>query len=329
MAYELFLRANERLLRLNRWDTRTAIDMLESATQMDAKFTDAWARLAAACVLMAGNFEPGPHWILKAEKAMRRAVSLDRKNADAQMARGRILWTPAKKFQNRPALRALGEALSLNPGHQDAQVWRCLVLLHVGLLEQAKEGLTAVMTANPENVFALTFLGQIDIFAGRYNEAHDYYARALAIDPGSLWANYFAPTAALYSKRFDRVEDKIRNARRVAPDDPILASYEAILWGNRGEKRKTEQAIGRAMKGKSLFHTHHTWHHVASAYTLIGKPAPAVALLRRASAFGLPNYPAFRDDPFLAPLQNYQPFLRLMADLKREWSSYEREFGRQ
>ena len=328
MAYELFLRANERLSRLNRWDTRTAIDMFESAAQMDPKFTDAWARLAGACVIMAGNFEPGPHWILKADKAMRRALALDRKNADAQWARGRILWTPAKKFQNRPALRALGEALTLNPGHQDALVWKCLVLLHVGLFEEAKEGLTAAMAANPENMFALTFLGQIDIYAGRYDEAQDHYARTLAIDPGNLWANYFAPTAPLYSKKFDRVEDKIRNSRRVVPEDPILASYEAVLWGSRGEKRKTEQAIGRAMKGKSLFHTHHTWHHVAAAYTLIGKPAPAVALLRRASAFGLPNYPAFRDDPFFAPLHNYAPFLRLMADLKREWSTYQREFGR-
>ncbi|MHB8654962.1 MAG: protein kinase domain-containing protein [Terriglobia bacterium] len=328
MAYELFLRANERMSRLNRWDIRTAIDMFESAAQMDPKFTDAWARLAGACVIMAGNFEPGPRWILKADKAVQRAIALDRRNADAQWARGRILWTPAKKFQNRPALRALGEALTLNPGHQDALVWKCLVLLHVGLFDEAKEGLTTAMAANPENVFALTFLGQIDLYAGRYDAAQNHYARTLAIDPGSVWANYFAPAAPLYSKRFDRVEDKIRNARRVVAEDPILASYEAVLWGSRGEKRKSEQAIARAMMGKSLFHTHHTWHHVAAAYTLIGKPAPAVALLRRASAFGLPNYPAFRDDPFLAPLHNYAPFLRLMADLKREWSTYNREFGR-
>ena len=75
-------------------------------------------------------------------------------------------------------------------------------------------------------------------------------------------------------------------------------------------------------------HTHHTWHFVAAAYTVMGKPAQAFALLRKASAFGLPNYPAFRDDPYFAPLHNYPPFLRLMADLKREWNSYQREFGR-
>src|SRR5438270_783730 len=34
-AYQLFLRAAERLSRLNRWDTSTAVEMLESATKLD------------------------------------------------------------------------------------------------------------------------------------------------------------------------------------------------------------------------------------------------------------------------------------------------------
>jgi serine/threonine protein kinase/tetratricopeptide (TPR) repeat protein len=328
VAYELYLRACERMSRLNRWDTRTAIDMLESATQMDSKFADAWARLAGACVIMAGNFEPGPHWIIKAEKAMRRALALDRKNANAQWARGRILWTPAKKFQNRAALRALGEALKLSPGHQDALVWKCLILLHVGLLEEAKQGLDEAMAANPENSFALTFLAQTSYYMGKYDDAEGYFAQALARDPASIWTNVFLPALPLFTNRLDRVEERIRTANRAVPGDPILASYEAILWAKRGEKRRAEQAIVRALKGKSLFHTHHTWHYVADAYTLIGKPARAVALLRKASAFGLPNYPAFRDDPFLAPLHNYSPFLALLEDLKREWTSYRQEFSR-
>lgn len=327
VAYELFLRASERMSRLNRWDTRTAIDMLESATFMDSNFTDAWARLAGACVIMAGNFEPGPHWILKAEKAMRRAIALDRNNATAQWARGRILWTPARKFQNRPALRALGEALKLNPGHVDALVWKCLVLTHVGLLEEAKEGLTVAMAVDPENTFALTFLGQTAFYMKQYDEAQGYYARAMALDSASVWTNVFLPAVPLYTNRLDRVEDQIRIASRAVPGDPILSSYEAILWGLRGEKRKAELAIRRAMKGKSFLHTHHTWHYLANAYTLIGKPAEAVAQLRKASAFGLPNYPAFRDDPFFVPLRTYAPFLRLMAGLKREWNSYQREFS--
>lgn len=328
MAYELFLRANERLSRQNKWDVRTAIEMLESATKFDPRFTDAWARLAGACVIMAGNWEPGPRRILQAEKAVKRALALDRNNANAQWARGRILWTPARKFQNRQAMRALGDALRLSPGHQDAQVWKCLVLLHVGLFEEAKEGLISATVANPDNVFAITFLGQVAVYMGRPEEAEEHFSRALGIDPASLWTNLFSPTVPIYSKRWAQVEEKIRSSRSAGQDDPILSSYEALLWAHRGEKRKTEQSIRRSLTGKSLFHTHHTWHYAAGAYAEIGKPKDAIALLRRAANFGLPNYPAFRDDPFFSPLHSQPQFLRLMADLKREWINYQREFGR-
>src|SRR4029453_15159216 len=58
-AYELYLRSAERLSRFNRWDTRTAIDMLEDATRLDPRFADAWARLAQACASIHPSFPPG------------------------------------------------------------------------------------------------------------------------------------------------------------------------------------------------------------------------------------------------------------------------------
>ena len=52
IAYELYLRAADRLFRLNSWDNRAAIDMLENATKLDPKFADSWARLAEALMLV-------------------------------------------------------------------------------------------------------------------------------------------------------------------------------------------------------------------------------------------------------------------------------------
>jgi hypothetical protein len=69
------------------------------------------------------------------------------------------------------------------------------------------------------------------------------------------------------------------------------------------------------------------WHTAAVAYALIDKPSRAIALLRRAGAQGLPNYPAFRDDLLLKSLHTQKAFRSLLANLKREWESYRREFG--
>lgn len=91
-AYELFLRAVERLSRVNKWDMRTAIEMLEDATRLDPRFGEAWARLAEACVFMAATFDPTPKWYKRGELAMRRALALDPTNAQGALcARPRTL----------------------------------------------------------------------------------------------------------------------------------------------------------------------------------------------------------------------------------------------
>jgi len=328
-AYELFLRAVERLSRVNKWDTRTAIEMLEDATRLDPKFTDAWARLAGACVFMAGTFDPTPQWYQRGEHAMRRALALNPDDSEALCARGRILWTPLKGYKNRQALLNLSESLKRNPGYHPSLVWRSLILLHCGAHEEAIEGLQEALASNPDDGFALTFLGQVYLFNGDYAEAKRYLQRALSLDPSSLWANLYSPMVALYGPNPESVVGTLRAAQQVVPGDGLLTSWEGLLWAKRGEPRKAKQWIEKALKvGKSFLHTHHMWHTAAATYATIGMPVQAVRLLEKAGCAGLPNYPLFRDDPHFLPLQKYPPFLRLLAKLKKGTEAYRREFGR-
>ena len=327
-AYELFLRALERMRHNNRWDVRIAIEMFENATVIDPHFADAWAGLAEACVLMGGNFEPGPKWIARAEKAVRRALTLDRNNVEAYVARGRLIWTPAKNFQHRAALRALGQALERRPRHDQALSWQGLVLMHIGLQSRAKEYLTTALAVCPDNTFTLTMLGTNALYEGQYDEARDWHSRALSIDRASLWANLLSPAAPLYAGQLEKAADAIRSAAQVLPKDPLLSSYEALLCAKRGERRKAEQLIQKATQGGgSLLHTHHMMHTVAAAYGVLGKPQPALTWLRKASSNGLPLYPVYRDDPHFECMRRQPQFLRFMANLKKQWTSYQRDFG--
>jgi TolB-like protein/predicted Zn-dependent protease/predicted Ser/Thr protein kinase len=327
-AYELFLRAADRLARLNRWDTRTAIEMLERAVLLDPKFPDAWARLAEACVLIGSTQEPHPRWLKRASEAIRKALALDRHNAEAHCARGRLLWTPAQKFQNRPALRALREALHINPGCHAARIWQCLILLHLGLHEEARAGLMEALAAQPDDAFTLVFIGQTAMYRCDYAEAREYNARALSVDRLHIWANGFSPNVALYEGKLNEAEEKIKLARQVLANDPWLVSCEALLWAQRGDRKKAEALARKSLQPvKAFLHTHHLWHTAAAAYALIEQPSRAIALLRRAGAQGLPNYPAFRDDPLLSSLHTQPAFRNLLGKLKREWESYRREFG--
>jgi TolB-like protein/tRNA A-37 threonylcarbamoyl transferase component Bud32/Flp pilus assembly protein TadD len=328
VAYQLYLRATEKLSMINRWDTRTAIELLAEAIRLDPKFADAWAHLAEARLLMAVSFEPKVHWMREAEQAVRRAVALNPRNAEAQCACGRLLWSPAKGFQNAPALRALSKALQINPGCYQARIWQGIILLHVGLLEEAIEMMNATLAVDPDDAFVLYQKGQALSYAQNYEQAEECYSHALNINSSHLWANLLFPGIPLYLGKLDYAERKIRDARQMLADDALLTSWEAMIWARRGEERKADQACQKIMREKKILtYTHHAWHNVAAAMAVLGKHREAVAALRKASKIGLPNYPAFRDDPHFAPMRSYAPFLRLLADLKRECERYRREFS--
>jgi len=329
LACELFLRAVERLSRVNLWDTHTAIEMLEKAVKLDPGFVDAWARLAQAYVVMAVTFEPSVRWIRLGDQAIRRALKLDPSNAQAYCERGRVLWTPARNFQNRVALRALGTALRLSPGCQPAKIWQSVIFLHVGMLEEAKQGLLSVLNADPGNTLSLVFLGQIAMYRWDYDEAEEYHLRAFHVDPTNIWAHLFYPTIAVYRGQLEPASERIRVARQLLPDDPWLRSCEALLWAKRGETGKANQLAHSALRGgKPLLHSHHLFHTAAAVDALVGNPARAIALLRKAGSTGLPNYPLFREDPHFHSLRERPEFVNLMAELKREWEGYRKEFGR-
>jgi hypothetical protein len=81
------------------------------------------------------------------------------------------------------------------------------------------------------------------------------------------------------------------------------------------------------LRGRSLTHSHHTWHYCAGAYALCGRPEKAIAELRRCADLGLPNYRLFEMDPSLRSLREHSEFRDLMSALRREHESIRDEFG--
>ena len=328
-AYELYMRATERLRRLNRWDTLTAVEILQQATRLDPRFAEAWARLAEACATMGGTFEPVPRWIQKADRAAKRALRIDHENAEALAAQARVMWTPARGFQSRPALRALARALRASPGAQRPRIWQSLVMIHVGLLEEALEGLHEALVAEPDDCFTITFLGQATNFQGNYEQASEYFVRTLTIDPADQWSSLFYGANLVYAGDLKGAEQQLRRAAEYYAGDPMLTATEALLWARRGERKKAMQLLPQVFRGaRSKLHTHHAMHMAASAYATLGKPAEATRLLVKAAGTGLPAYPTFRGDPFLAPLLGHAPYARLLEKLRKECETYKREFGK-
>jgi adenylate cyclase len=323
-AYDLYLRAGRRLAHFNLWDTKLAVTMLEDAIELDSGFAAAWSRLGSACCVMEFSFDPDGDWINKAEHAADQALLLNRRNAEAEYVRGRLLWSPRQGFQHLDALAALDRSLEVQPGGPDARMWRSLILLHLGIFDEAETGLQEVLAADPDNGMALQSTGQLYAFSGRFDEARKYHERALEVEPGNFYTRAFFPVFHLYADDLTAAERELEKSRVLLPDEPLLDLTEALLWARRGESQRAEEAIERGERSKrSVGHRHHSDHFAACALTLLGDADRAVARLTQAADTGFPNYPLFRSDKHLRRLQDANPAMKtLMQRLKVQWEQY-------
>ena len=105
-------------------------------------FGDAWARLAEACVFMAGTFDPTPKWYKKGEVAMRRALALGSHQCAGSLRAWQSSLDTAQGIQEPPSVAGILESLRRSPGYHPALVWQCLIFLHVGMMQEAIDGFT-------------------------------------------------------------------------------------------------------------------------------------------------------------------------------------------
>jgi len=328
-AYELFLRASERLLRYTQLDINAGIELLRTCVTLDPGFSSGWARLAAACVSMGILIDPDPKWFVEAEQAIDRALGLDPDDPEIWTARGKLLWSPYHGFQHEVALRNLGKACDHPCCPSDAVLWHAIVLSHVGLHDEAISGLNRALEAQPDDLMALLVMGEIIGWKGNWIAANEYMKQGVSRDPTHKYSNLFLPMSYLYVDELEKAEVAIKKAVEFTGEDSMLSVTEAMLWAKRGENHRAADAVEIALKHRqSLSHDHHTHHYAAAVYATIGEGASAVKALKRAANGGLPNYPAFLQDRHLVALQKREDYREFLTGLKGRWESFTAEFGK-
>jgi TolB-like protein/Tfp pilus assembly protein PilF len=327
-AYELFLRGSERMLRYSEDSTRGGIDMLRSALELDPNFASAWARLAVGFVNLGVMFDPDARWLVDAEQAVNRALALDADNAEAWSARGRILWSPHHGFQHANALRDLGKACCMPSCPADAHFWRGIVLSHIGLHDEALAITGASLDTQSDDLMARLVHGETLAWKGDAEASLEHLREVLARDPAFPFGRLFLPITLLYLDRLADAESTIKSAKEMLGDDSMLQASEALLWAKRGERQRSNEIVRAALENQqSVSHAHHTYHVLSAALATNGETDQAVRELARAADSGLPNYPAFSQDPHFTAIRKDPGFEKLMASLKTGWQSFRVEFG--
>jgi eukaryotic-like serine/threonine-protein kinase len=325
-AFELYLRAVDRQVHVDKFEMASAIELLTRATELDPGFADAWGLLAQSCAQMGSHLDSDPKWFELGEHAISRTLELDPVQCTALCARSMILFSPSRSFQNRAALRALNAALKIDPTRPTARHQRSAILWHLGFGDAAARDAQELQSTSP--ALGLMHLGAVALQSGDFNRSAELHHRALEMEPNGVLIHLLAPVAILYAGRFEEARVVVEKARRMFPVESFGVGLEAILAGVDGDARRAEILADEAARSTySMTHTHHTWHSCAAAYALSGKPDKAIDELERCAAMGLPNYRFFQVDPYLRSLHDHPRFRELMSGLRREHDSIRDEFG--
>jgi tetratricopeptide (TPR) repeat protein len=204
------------LVQLRRRDYIKAREAFEKAQKMDANLALAWFGLGEVA-------RHDERWD-DATTNLQKAVDLDRKFPEAQLALGDVL-VQSKKFDAAIA--------SLNPGLNWGPKWKPRFLVALGKVEMARDSLrdagiyfTQAQQAAPDDPQTNRALGDFYLKRGIGSLAIPNYQRAVELDSSDVELHYALGQALYYDQRYN---DALEQYRWVASHDPEFPPGQLAL----------------------------------------------------------------------------------------------------
>src|SRR5262249_29484232 len=209
------------------------------------------------------------------------------------------------------------------PGSADTEIPH--VAFHVGLEELSLRTLESARKRNPTSRNVRDEIIQTLVYSGRWVEALQRSKDLNVVAVGTPPVEALLPVG-----RVDEAVQWVFAADpegEVLPDPPLpIAALTLATAGRRDEAAFIASFFERGYPLSRGTPAHHEMHTLAATQALLGHPRQAVAWLRKAAHWGLPNYPLFLRDPFLDSLRSDPEFIELMAGLKADWERRLREY---
>ena len=327
-AYDYFLRGRYYASsRQTKDDNETSIKMFDQAVLTDPQFAAAWAELAQASIWRLFLFTPDEKkWEEKAYVAIQKALDIDPDLPEAHLARGRLLWTPAKHFPHDLAIQEYRRALAGNPNVDDAQNYLALVYIHIGAFDEARKQLQRSMQTNPSNALTQFRISESLLFEAKYEQALTGL-RSTPRDVNPALVDHETAWALLNLGRKGEASEVIEQYLKEHPEDygGLFAGLQAVMAASEGQEARAEEKIKLAIeKGKGFGHFHHTAYYIACAYARMNKTEQAVKWLQNAADDGFPCYPLFASDRNLDNLRQDARFMAFLEKQKQQWEGYKK-----
>ena len=246
-AYQSYLLGRKRMISRTSTSLEQASDHFQKAIEIDPDFALAYVALAEAYMLR-GDYAglSLDEMLSSAEPAISTALNLDDQLAQAYVARGAVR---SKAGDISGAVDAFQRAVDLDPNLAKAYHWYGDVLL--GRLQQPEAALPLLekaYTLDPVSPALIVTIGQALSGLGRFDEAMEFYQKALEIEPA--YASSYYLIGSLHAYAGGRLDLGVRWSLESAARDPrYVTNLRAlgIYYLALGDDTQAEYWINRAL----------------------------------------------------------------------------------
>ena len=240
-AHRLYLLGNYHLDKDTQADLAEAVRNYEQALQLDPDFASAYAGLADAFNLMAGNAMPSRDAWAKARVLAEKALELDPELAEAHLSLGDAR---ANAFDWGGGEKEINRALELNPNlasAYDASAW---ILTVFGRFDEAIAKNRKALELDPLNPLTNGNSGWYLYFARRYDEGISALRSAIELFPNDAFS-HFALGLCLIVKG-NVAEAKVELQKATELDElPWYIGALGYAYAVAGDRNKAEETLRR------------------------------------------------------------------------------------
>jgi serine/threonine-protein kinase len=325
-AWEFYLRGRDALFRyitksFDDADLEGAIQMFNEAIGKDAAFAAAHAALGRAYVHHAQGYG-GPEYYTLAERALRRALALDERLAEARL---QLVYVDLN-HGDKPRARATISALRRETPDEPAVLFVSAMLHRIdGLYEQALEEYGRLLGLSRQDEVPVRYnRARIFTYLRQYDRAAEELERARALEPEHPLVKTFLAIVYFNQGRIDEAQSLVEDVLRQSPHFDGLQPVLGWCLSAKGEHERARALISERVKETAgADHDIALW--LASLYAMEGMLDEGVLWARRAVALGNENYPLFAGSHKLDSLRGDPRFTALLDELKASWEARRRE----
>lgn len=278
-AYRYYLQGRHFAFKLTPVEIRKGIEFFEKAVEADPRYSEAYAAMALAYVVLPVTSDvPSQMAFPQAKAAATKALELQKDSASAQLVLARVsFWYD---WDWRDSERMYRVSIANEPDSHDARLGIAHLLSAVGRHDEAIAEVRKARQLDPYSRIGAALEGQFLIYAGKLDEAEMALRNALRTD-GGFWVTLVHLGTVLIEKgEYEEAVEHLKQAEQRSGGNTETRSLQGYALAKMGRADEALRVLTELREADSERPV--PPYNIAMIYNGLGKKAETLTWLQKA-----------------------------------------------